>query len=371
MPQTTEFLHTAAEVATLSVSLEPAFNAITSLRLLTWPCCEQMSEQDLIGLDDWVIRVATAMTPEQLALHRLVFIGLYYIVDPDRSWPSFPAYVNHLESLPGEALRDQLLDRYFTIACRKGGFTPETLPDRAALLADADAYVAFLQRGFPGAIVVPELERQAHVLINDPPRLRRTIVDYLRQMWHDHLAAEWNRVRPMLQEAVEAFRRVDLSAMGKIAAAEYVIGAPLEDKLRRYIEEHTRVVFIPSPHIGPHQGTFSDGTTLWLAFGARLPAGMHSSSSALSRAELLVRLGALADETRLRILGLIAEEGELCAQDIITRLSLSQSAASRHLTQLSASGYLIERRQENAKCYRLNPNRIEDTLAALRQFLKL
>lgn len=370
MPQTTEFLHTS-EVATLSVSLEPAFNAITSLRLLTWTCCEQMSEQDLIGLDGWVTRVAAAMTPEQIALHRLVFIGLYYIVDPDRSWPSFPAYVNHLESLPGEALRDQLLDRYFTIACRKGSYTPETLPDPVALLADPDAYVAFLQAAFPGAIVVPELELQAHALLNDPPRLRKTIVDYLRQMWHDYLAAEWTRVRPMLQEAVEAFRRVDLSAMDKTAAAEYVIGVPLEDKLRRYIEEHARVVFIPSPHIGPHQGTFSDGTTLWLAFGARLPAGMHSSSSALSRAELLVRLGALADETRLRILGLIAEEGELCAQDIITRLSLSQSAASRHLTQLSASGYLIERRQENAKCYRLNPARIDDTLAALRQFLKL
>ena len=46
-------------------------------------------------------------------------------------------------------------------------------------------------------------------------------------------------------------------------------------------------------------------------------------------------------------------------------LDLSQSAASRHLKQLSATGYLLERRFSGAKCYKLNPQRIRDTFFLL------
>jgi DNA-binding transcriptional ArsR family regulator len=105
-------------------------------------------------------------------------------------------------------------------------------------------------------------------------------------------------------------------------------------------------------------------------FGARLPAGARVQSPALSRSELLVRLNALADDTRLEILELMTKHEELCAQDIITLLNLSQSSASRHLRQLSATGYLIERRRDVAKCYSLNLDRVEDTLQALRRFMK-
>jgi len=53
----------------------------------------------------------------------------------------------------------------------------------------------------------------------------------------------------------------------------------------------------------------------------------------------------------------------------MTRLELSQSAVSRHLKQLSATGYLNERRCDGAKCYTLDPKRIEDTLHAISLFL--
>jgi hypothetical protein len=51
-------------------------------------------------------------------------------------------------------------------------------------------------------------------------------------------------------------------------------------------------------------------------------------------------------------------------------LELSQSAASRHLRQLTATGYLVERRSQVAKCYSLNPARVDDTLRALKRFLR-
>lgn len=82
-----------------------------------------------------------------------------------------------------------------------------------------------------------------------------------------------------------------------------------------------------------------------------------------------MRLNALTDDTRLQILRQIAESGELRSQEIIDVLELSQSAASRHLTQLTAAGFLKERRCEGAKCYSLNDERLSDTLQAVANYL--
>ena len=131
-----------------------------------------------------------------------------------------------------------------------------------------------------------------------------------------------------------------------------------------------KVIFVPSAHVGPYVGKlWAGGHTLWMFFGARLPEGAPFEAPDLSRAEIVVRLSALADDHRLRILKLISEKGELSSQDIIASLGLSQSAASRHLKQLSASGYLSERRCNIAKCYQLNPEQIEKTLQAVSNFL--
>jgi ArsR family transcriptional regulator len=82
-----------------------------------------------------------------------------------------------------------------------------------------------------------------------------------------------------------------------------------------------------------------------------------------------VWLSALADETRLHILALLKEREQLCAQEVITMLDASQSTVSRHLRQLSASGYVREQRTEAGKCYRINHERFEATIDALETFI--
>jgi len=52
---------------------------------------------------------------------------------------------------------------------------------------------------------------------------------------------------------------------------------------------------------------------------------------------------ALADETRLRILSLLAE-GELCVCDLMEVLKLPQSTVSRHLAYLKNAGWVDDRR---------------------------
>ena len=52
-------------------------------------------------------------------------------------------------------------------------------------------------------------------------------------------------------------------------------------------------------------------------------------------------LKALADETRLRMVNLLFEAGDLCSCEVETVLGINQSNASRHLSRLKAAGVLI------------------------------
>jgi DNA-binding transcriptional ArsR family regulator len=144
-----------------------------------------------------------------------------------------------------------------------------------------------------------------------------------------------------------------------------------EEWLRKRIEECQNVVFVPSAHIGPYVLTVENDDALWVMFGARLPVGIQFDAPDLSRAEIVTQLNALADDTRLQILKLISDKGELRSQEVMKALDLSQSAASRHLKQLCATGYLRARRCNGAKCYRFNPERVSDTLHSLSNFFLL
>jgi DNA-binding transcriptional ArsR family regulator len=242
--------------------------------------------------------------------------------------------------------------------------------DLGPVLKDVDSYLDFLRERFDADRLDAELEAQAYSFVVDPPAMQDLIVSHLRKMWDEYLAAEWARVAPMLEDSVRAFQQVDLSRMDRREAVQWVSGQDLEGaKWNMVFEKAERIILAPSAHVGPYLGRFWEGGTFWVLFGARLPAGSKVHAPDLSRAEIVVRLGALADDTRLRILQAVSEAGELSSQQIMADLGLSQSAASRHLKQLSATGYLSARRCNGAKCYALDQERIEDTLRAVGSFL--
>jgi DNA-binding transcriptional ArsR family regulator len=371
MPAPEPDLIVAPPIAPVSIALEPAHNALNSLSLF----CKI---DRLSGLDEWVTRTFAALTPEQRHTNRLVMFGLHYAVVPDRSWPSFPAYVDHLATQDPLIFRDQVFGAYAQTHKEECCPLPDptlapTSIDVPYLLGNVDAFIQFLYERFPEEAVEPDIETEAHRYLNDPPAMQSLIVAHFRDMWEQVLAPEWRRVRPILQASVDAFQQLDISGLSKLEAAQLVTGRDLEEDEREHwkaaLEDIERLIFVPCTHLGPYLSKFRSGHTLWMLFGARIPAGVQVHAPDLSRAEILVRLNALADDTRLRILKLIAEEGELRSQVIMARLDLSQSAASRHLKQLSATGYLHERRCEGAKCYDLNQERVEDTLRALSAFL--
>jgi ArsR family transcriptional regulator len=81
---------------------------------------------------------------------------------------------------------------------------------------------------------------------------------------------------------------------------------------------------------------------------------------------------ALADETRLEILALLASHGELCVCDLQQVLGIIQSKASRHLQYLKHAGLLTDRRAGLWVHYRiaadLDPER-KAIVAVLRRLL--
>jgi hypothetical protein len=131
------------------------------------------------------------------------------------------------------------------------------------------------------------------------------------------------------------------------------------------------IMLVPSWHTGRHVMLWENSESARLFFSEPPNYDIALLRSApVSRAELRARLIALADETRLRILELLAQQDEMHAQDIIASLDLSQSSVSRHLKQLVSMGYLYERRGEGAnKTYRLSSFYFERTAHAMQQLI--
>ncbi len=352
----------AAPPTTISFDLEPVFNNLYSLVLLNYA-------ENLSGMDDWVTRTWNGLSPERRHNNRLVMEGLHFAVMPIRSWKTFEDYLNDLTTTDPVILRDRLINRLSSPKPDVAGTLRAEPMIEPTRLLDKETYINFLLNKHGIQEIDETLEREAHDYFTDPPRMHALILYHLQTMWRDVLQGEWKRVRPMLEEAVYAFRAQDFSKATPYEIVQRVAAQELKPWWADQIQRTRQLILIPSAHVGPYLGKFQYNETMWVLFGAHLPEGMRVSSSALTRSELLVRLSALNDDTRLRMLELLAKRDELCAQDIITLLDVSQPAVSRHLKQLSATGYVTERRREGNKCYALNRERLADTCERMNRFL--
>jgi DNA-binding transcriptional ArsR family regulator len=353
---------------TIDIDLAPVYNVLTSLAML--------NDVDMYpGMDSWSAETAAALPPKRMHTNRLVFGPLNHAATrTDGAWASFPAYIDALADEAPGAMQARALA--FCDTC-EGEF--DTL-DAETVLADREAYLAFVEHKYRQKDALDHFDRdlyvEAHTLFNNPPALHAVVVEHLRVMWDTVMAETWAQAVPMVRESAEALRKSRYLTLSLPEAFRAITGRPIPEVWQDTLDKAERVTFMPSPHLGPylyivsaHMDSGPEAHAL-VGFGARLPEGAAAGSPTFSRSELLVRLEALADDTRLRILGLLQETGaELRAQDFIDRLDLSQSAASRHLRHLVATGFLSERRHDGAKCYRLNHDRVDDACQALTHLL--
>lgn len=362
MPNLLDEIISAPTQAPISVRLEPAFSGIQALLLLT-------KVDEAADLDEWMVQTAQSMTPEERHRNKLVVIGMYFAIAPDRSWPSFPAYLQGLKDSPARSLVNKMLAAYQAHPCMDGA-SPDgpDEPSVYASLGSLEDYLGFLRQKFDD--LDEEIETEAYRYVTEPEEMKKLVIHHLTAMWEKYLAPEWQKVKPMLQTVVNAFDGVDFRDMDRQKAARWITGQDVyREKWSHRIEEAKQIIYVPSAHAGPYFGRYQFQDTLWVLYKARLPKNAEAVETELSRADILIRLNTLADDSRLRILQYISENGETRSQTLIDDLNLSQSAASRHLSVLSGMGYLKERRCEGAKCYVLNRERFEETLRALSAFL--
>ncbi|MGB3221887.1 MAG: metalloregulator ArsR/SmtB family transcription factor [Desulforhopalus sp.] len=90
-----------------------------------------------------------------------------------------------------------------------------------------------------------------------------------------------------------------------------------------------------------------------------MEASANNQASPLLENALMFK--ALGDETRLRMLGLLAQ-GELCVCDIMEVLILPQSTASRHLAYLKNAKWISGTRRGKWMYYRLDENIINGSI---------
>lgn len=352
-------LLTPPKTVKVSFKVDPVYGVFDLLGSLT-------HFEHYSGMHPWVEETGHSMPHDLMHRHRVLCAtceGLFFKVAPYSQWVSFPAFLEGMAALDPVIFRDLVVStllEYFTDYALRGTVTLP-VPTAAQIIADNAVYMRW-QEALHLLMYSTSLKddmheyhdhEEAHNLYGDPHALHSLTVSHLRKMWYAYAEEFFMQNLPLIQDSVTAYQQLTFAGLTVYEAIRAVTGRDLRATTKWYLGDVEHIVFVPVAHLGPFLDKIGRGETVRILFSARLPQGMPGNA-ALSRSELLIRLGALADETRLKILEMLAQEGELCAQEIIGRLNIGQSSVSRHLSQLAATGYITERRRDINKCYTLN-----------------
>lgn len=101
------------------------------------------------------------------------------------------------------------------------------------------------------------------------------------------------------------------------------------------------------------------------------PSIIELESIPLADAELTARLfRTLGDSTRLRILELLLEEGELHQMEIVRRLGATQARVSEHMACLMWCGFVETRTEGRKSLYRVVNRQVPGLLNRAKRFLE-
>lgn len=316
------------------------------------------------GLSDWLKTV-----PPSPARHEFVSLTRYcpglwakltHLPADHPARSDFNAFCASLESRPADefvmiakmSLRERLA------AWGVDSTASVSLPDQFAA-AQAARHAHY---GDPATPDLPP-ESLATLVSHD---LKQRLIALFTEFWIDHYTARWEEDAPRMEASVRFHNRQQYSPnFDSLFVA--ATGRNMPDSIRDALPGVARAVFVPSCHIGPYILFTIALPMIAISFNA-----LTVDPTAQSRPEvvgLFPPLKALADETRLQILGVLADGRERYAQEIMAALGISQSAASRHLTLLEKSGLIAVRKEGTAKFYSLNAKQSQRLIDSLKRLL--
>ena len=333
---------------TTSITVEPVYNALLSLALLT-------ADPATVKVEPWITQTAAQLTPQQRHDNRLVFEGLGQALLLAATCADFPAYLTTLEAEAPTVLRDRLWQQF--------------APDTSQNTVDPQRFVQQVSTAYPLNRVDETLLVEVYQMSQAPVAMQRLITTHLRTLWETHLAAEWDRSARNLQSMHYLLNKCTWPTTSAQDAIRAFLRRPLPDAISAQLGGVEQVVFVPSPHVHLHAERFGSPNTIWIFALANFWT-LPLRTEPIQRTEVLAPLSALADETRLYILELLATHQELFAQELITKLDVSQPTVSRHLKQLRSANLITEQRSNDAnKSYQLNPEALERLFHTLTQLL--
>ncbi|MFN8445317.1 MAG: metalloregulator ArsR/SmtB family transcription factor [Caldilineaceae bacterium] len=325
--RTSPFTQPPAPTVQVTATLEPVRNLLLTLWALT-------AQEPGVG-DAWLSKANEQLSAETEQFNRLLVDAFGSLLLAQESYIDFPSYLAALSRLPTERFQVHV----------------------AEALSEIEN---------------SQLRSEAETAASDPAFLQQRLVDHLRSLWENQLAAEWKRQTLMMNGMTRTLNETIFSQprwqqMSGASALRFLLQTePTEGQLA-LLHGVRRIVLVISPHLVGYCNRFASPDTLWV-FTKFDPQWMRRDP--LTRAEVLAPLSALADESRLRVLELLTEQGELRAQEIIPQLESSQGNVSRHLKQLVGAGYVQERRADGAnKVYAYDETGLQRLIFKLRQLL--
>lgn len=220
--------------------------------------------------------------------------------------------------------------------------------------------------------------RLAALVHDNPAELGERFAEFIRGYWEAAFAEEWERLEPLLAEAVaEVGRRLaadglydllrGLSLKLRVDPAHEEFGIDLPHDHRVEVTAERPLLLVPSAYVWPHLQVNCDKPwPLSIVYPAPfLARGAHPR---LPSKDLVQLLRALGEPTRLRALKLIAERPR-STQELAPLVGISEAGLSKHLRQLADAGLVDARREGYYVLYSLVPERIEPLTDALRRFL--
>jgi len=336
------------------------------------------------GLDDWVTRTAARLSSELAQEIRTLMGFLRYcpslwghlVMDFSEDHPaheSFPAYHALLSRWPAERygwLALEGLQRELQRAGIPLSWPGDDPPAPDFLAAAVNELTQFRRQEHPGwAERVPDLE-EVTVLFSNPAPLKRRLLKLLESFWAEAYAETYADCLPTMRRCV-AYHRARRYPPPFASQFTAITGRTLPEGLQERLVAIRRVTFVPSCHIGPYFIFATVPPRMQISFNARTVAQVEAALDG-QVVTLFPPLRALADETRLHILALLSgADGEMTTAEVMRRLGLSQSAASRHLGLLEKTGLIRSRKANGVKCYRLDPTRGREVLDALARLLNV
>ncbi len=218
----------------------------------------------------------------------------------------------------------------------------------------------------------------AELLLADPGEVARRLCDLLSEYWDAAFAEEWSRLEPKLADAVVESGRA-LAATGIWAVLgrlpprcrpdpernELAIDLPHDHELE--ISDANPLVLSPSVFTWPHLRVSCDPP--WpTAIVYAAPFVARDAAPRIPPDELLRVLRALGDDTRLRILKLVAERPRT-TQELGPLVGLSAAGLSKSLRRLADAGLVTSHREGYYIVYTLEPERVAGLSETVGRFL--